>query len=219
MRRLGSLVLGLALLSSPVLPEETTAFVISFDIDKDLWEKSDWTEPPQLALWLENETSGAIRTLFVTYRTAKDDWEGKSSCPPSLPFWVSRFRKEFGRDRGPTRQDPLPDAVTGATPKRSFSHAFEVGEGDWGLYLEVNVSGDYNDHYRKVFTGTRFEDFGNGQPSLVYRARDITGRDGAAMEIIGQTTPARTSEELLVEPAHITSADRLLQRITLEQRR
>lgn len=218
MARSCSVLLGLALLSAPALSEETTSFALSFDINKDLWEASDWAEPPQLALWLESPTTGAIRTLFVTYRTATDEWEGKSSCPPSLPYWVSRYREEFGRDRGPTRQDPLPDAVTGATPRLSFSHAFEVGEGDWNLYLEVNVSGDYNQHYRKVFTGTRFEDFGNGQPSLVYRAHDITGGDGVEVELIGMTTPARTPQERLVEPIHITSADRLIRRITLKRR-
>jgi hypothetical protein len=213
-----SLALCLTLLPAPAVSGETTGFVISFDINKDLWEASDWTEPPQLALWLENETTAAIRTLFVTHRTARDDWEGKSSCPPSLPYWVTRFQKEFGRDRGPTFRDPAPDAVTGATPKLSFSHPFEVEGDDWSLYLEVNVSGDYNDHYEKVFTGTRFEDFGNGQPSLVYRARDITGDVGVELEIIGMTSPARTPEEMLVEPRHITSADRLLQKITLEKR-
>jgi hypothetical protein len=93
-----------------------------------------------------------------------------------------------------------------------------VGPGEWSLYLEVNVSGDYNEHYRRVDVDGGVEDFGNGQPSLVYRARDITGGDGAELEIIGMTAPIRTPEERLVEPRHITSADRLLPGISLEKR-
>ncbi len=195
-------------------------FVVSFDINEGLWKATEWTEPPQLALWLENDTTGAVRTLFVTRRTASDDWEGQSSVPASLPYWVTRYQREFGRERGPTSEDPLPDAVTGATPKLSFSHAFEVEGGEWSLYLEVNVSGDYNEHYRRVVTDGVLADFGAGQPSLVYRARDITGADGPTrLEIIGQTSLAEEPEEMLVEPRHITSAHRLIQNIALTTKR
>ena len=128
----------------------------------------------------------AVRTLFVTRRTARDEWEGQSFVPVALPYWVTRYQREFGRDRGPTVQDPLPDAVTGATPKGSFSHAFAVGKGEWSLYLEVNVSGDYNEHYQRVDVDGGVEDFGNGQPSLVYRAPDITGADGRSWRSSGR---------------------------------
>mgnify|MGYP001826655437 CR=1 FL=1 len=216
------LVIGTLLVAfdESVAAREALTFVVSFDIDVELWKATEWTEPPQLALWLENDSTGAVRTLFVTRRTARDEWEGQSSVPASLPYWVTRYQREFGRERGPTSLDPLPDAVTGATPKLSFSHAFEVEEGEWSLYLEVNVSGDYNEHYQRVVTDGALADFGAGQPSLVYRARDIAGADGPTrMEIIGQTTLTEAPGDGLVEPHHITSAHRLIRNIVLTTRR
>jgi hypothetical protein len=216
------LVVGALLVAvgEDVAAREALAFVVSFDINEELWKATEWTEPPQFALWLENDSTGAVRTLFVTRRTASDDWEGQSSVPASLPYWVTRYQREFGRQSGPTSQDPLPDAVTGATPKLTFSHAFEVEEGDWSLFLEVNVSGDYNEHYQRVVTDGALADFGAGQPSLVYRARDIVRADGPTpLEIIGQTTLAEAPEVMLVEPHHITSAHRLIQNIAFTTRR
>lgn len=216
------LVIGalLVVFGEAVAATEALTLVVSFDIDEELWKATEWTEPPQFALWLENDSTGAVRTLFVTRRTAGDEWEGQSAVPASLPYWVTRYQREFGRERGPTSQDPLPDAVTGATPKHSFSHAFEVEEGEWSLYLEVNVSGDYNEHYQRVVTDGVLADFGAGQPSLVYRARDIARADGrTSMEIIGQTTLAKAPDKRLVEPHHITSAHRLIQNIALTTRR
>jgi hypothetical protein len=197
---------------------DTTSFVLSFEVDEALWSKTEWAEPPQVAIWLENEETGAIRTLFVSYRTAKDEWVGQSVVPASLPYWVSRYREGAGRDEGPTRGNPLPDAVTGPTPKGSFSHAFDVPDGSWDLYLEVNVSGDYNRHYVRVERNGVLADFGAGQPSLVYRALGINAVDRVTPVLLGMTTLPGT-EGTLVQPRHITSADRLLRSILLKKGR
>jgi len=197
-------------------PRSQRRFSISFDINKEVYRDSDWTEPPQFALWLENPSSGTVRTLFVTRRTARDDWLGKAACPASLPYWVTRYQQEFGKQRGPTYHDPLPDAMTGATPKRRFAKSFQVGEGPWDLYLEVNVSGDYNAHYEQVFTDMGPADFGNGQPSLVYRARDIGCADSRP-EVIAQTRETRNIADMLIEPEYITTAYELIQNITIRE--
>ncbi|MBL8026061.1 MAG: hypothetical protein JNL74_06610, partial [Fibrobacteres bacterium] len=125
---------------------------------------------PQLALWAEDEL-GNITTLFVTNAFGKQDWKfakinpdscGRSMC---MPYWLNRL-KAVGAS-WPTKNNPLPDAVTGATPTGSFSitvtvpDSFKTGK----LYVEINKSFDNNDSWPAKKDA--MESF-NGQPPLVY---------------------------------------------------
>ena len=192
-------------------------FLVTFHVDESIYGVNEWAEPPQFALWLENDSCGEIKTIFVTYRTAKDHWEGKSSCPVSLPFWVGKFKQEYKRDRGPTFTDPLPDAFTGATIQNNFAQKFGVANGKWNCYLEVNVSGDYNSVYKQEFSEEWLHDYGNGQPSIIYCSADILSNDKPRQfKIIGQTDQLN-SAGLLMDTMAITSAHKLLQNLTLKR--
>ena len=60
---------------------------VQFDIhqNKEAIYLSTFAEPPQFAIWLENPRTGSNKTVFVTGRVSKGDWEGKKNVPVALP--------------------------------------------------------------------------------------------------------------------------------------
>lgn len=146
---------------------------IKFDIhmNSEAIYFSTYAEPPQFAIWLENPKSGELRQVFVTYRAARGDWEGKSDVPVAVPRWTTLFRSRSGEKV---------DGVSGATPKKeSFVVQVEVAPGsEWTCWLEMNLAGDYNEYYPQFNRATLQEDeFSCGQPALLYRA-DVSAERG-----------------------------------------
>lgn len=152
--------------------------------ERDVYQRSDYGEPPQFAIWLENTTTGELKTAFVTHRTATGNFEGKVECPVALPAWIGVFRKETGRNDIPTIQKPADIAITGATPKvPDFSATIIVpADSKWSYYVELNVSGDYTPEFSSLYSDGTIDSQGNGQPSIIYKG-EITATPGE------QTTP------------------------------
>jgi len=176
--------------------EETVQFTIFQE--SRVYEQSDYGEPPQFAIWLENKETGDIRTVFVTYRTATGDFKGKAECPVSLPIWIGAFRKETGRNDFPVPRRPAPDAVTGATPQTG---EFKVNvhipkESEWYYYVEMNVSTDYTREFPYYHNGM-IDSQGNGQPSIIYRG-EISGISGehSTPVLIGRSEQMYFSSEI-----------------------
>lgn len=190
--------------------------VINIQQEKMIYEESDYGEPPQFAIWLENRETKEVRSLAVTYRTATGDFEGKSECPVSLPAWIELFRKETGRDDFPTTNKPAPDAITLATPKkRSFSIQTQLPQGSkWYYYIEMNVAADYNRHFSLIDDNYRVDYQGNGQPSIIYRG-EITVKPGqkSSPVIIGRTEQFYFSSEIIPDIEGITSAEKVFSKI------
>ena len=157
--------------------------------ERDVYERSDYGEPPQFAIWIESIETGEIKTIFVTHRTATGDFEGKAECPVSLPAWIGAFRKETGRNDIPSIRKPV-DVISGATPKvRKFSVQIVIPGGSrWYYFIEVNVSGDYTQDFPSVKADGTIDTQGNGQPSIIYKG-EITGVPGnhSTPDLIGRT--------------------------------
>ena len=148
--------------------------VIQIDIhqNKKLIHLSNFAEPPQFAIWLENPATGELKTVFVTHRVAKGDWEGKANVPVALPQWFRLFKidKDTGERSDSKRSDM---AISGTTPKADyFSLRVEVPpESEWICWIEMNLAGDFNDAYPEIDIETLREDeYSNGQPALIFRA-------------------------------------------------
>ncbi|MBK7711819.1 MAG: hypothetical protein IPJ37_13335 [Bacteroidales bacterium] len=64
--------------------------IIQIDIhqNKKIIHLSNFAEPPQFAVWLENPATKELRTVFVTHRVAKGDWEGKANVPSCIAALV-----------------------------------------------------------------------------------------------------------------------------------
>ncbi len=196
--------LSIGALTAHIILRTRGPTLIEFDIcqDMELIRLSVFGEPPQFAIWLEEAVSPrscfrkkarGLQTVFVTYRSASGDWIGKTECPAALPRWFEVFRQETNSTGLPTFDNPAPDAVTGATPQAEhFQIRVEVEPGSrWICWIEMNLSGDFNDKYRGHNKEEKTVDLHfSGQPPLVYRA-EITAIPGKHVvpELYGQSVP------------------------------
>jgi len=186
---------------------------LQFDVElnQEMYRLSNFGEPPQMALWLENLDSSEVRTLWVSNRLARGVWVGKVICPTALPYWISR--RDIESDGGlPSFLMPLPDGITGATPKESLKVYASVEPGsEWRYYLELNVSGDYNDTFMASEPNGNPDPDGNGQPSLIYSgiARTENGWTDTA-KVLGRTEQIVAISDVIPELEGYTTADKVL---------
>lgn len=188
-------------------PKDTIEFY--FEVDKKVYEQTDYGEAPQVAIWLEHPDSTFYKTVFVTRRTARDDWVGKVECPVSLPYWKHRSKDE----QQPGTWEKLVDAVSGATKLNGRNlKTIEVPEGkSWSYFIEVNASGDYNKYYKYYSDQGLPDTEGNGQPSIVYGGEIVN--DSLIISepvLIGRSEQHSAVTALSKELNSITSARRLI---------
>lgn len=190
-------------------PADSVRLEISFDQDPNIYEESDYGEAPQVAIWIEDAVTGAVRTVYVTYRTATGDFYGKVECQVSLPAWICAWRKETGRDDFPMTHKPIADAVTGATGEAGLvKTGISVPKGrKFICYLELNVAGDFNASFPFEGANGRLDDHGNGQPSLIYRA-EIVAEPGQSITLspFGRTEQHHFIEEIIPDLKGLDSA-------------
>ncbi len=195
--------------------------LIQIDIhqNKKIIHLSNFAEPPQFAIWLENPSTRELKTVFVTHRVAKSDWEGKANVPVALPLWFELFRGEKNRKETTSNEKRSVMAITGATPKSDyFSMRVEVEPGsEWICWIEMNLAGDFNDAFPEIDLKTLREDeFSNGQPALLFRA-DIKAIEGSAFkpEIVSQSTWIRGVVNVEPVSDEITTAKNVFDEIRI----
>jgi hypothetical protein len=168
--------------------------LIQIDIhqNKKVIHLSNFAEPPQFAIWLENPVTKELKTVFVTHRVAKGDWEGKANVPVALPQWFHLFRGNKKEGTGKVQDKKSDLAISGATPKGDyFSIRVEVEPGsEWICWIEMNLAGDFNDAFPEIDIETLREDeYSNGQPALIFRSEIKAIEDLKFIpEIISQST-------------------------------
>jgi len=168
-------ILMLTAVIAITLRKPPSVAMIEFDIeqDSDTILFSCFGEPPQFAIWLEDPYSGNYKTLFVTYRSATGNWVGKMECPVALPRWFQVYKREFERNRIPTPNNSLPQAMTGPTPTLDrFTIRSQVEyKKNYVCWIEVNLAADFNATYSRINEKTNIADVHySGQPALLYRA-------------------------------------------------
>jgi hypothetical protein len=140
---------------------------------------------PTFAIWTEDLEGNFLQTLFVTRYLATGifgygelepgKWKpepGWNIRPAALPYWNhKRFGDPYAEPALPSPENPVPEAISGATPRSGFilqtktdspqNHKFR-------LLLEINQTWDWNDYW----TNNKYPDDLNYksscQPAVVY---------------------------------------------------
>ena len=173
--------------------------------------------PPQFTVWIEDMDGNYLETIFATKRIATQGWRGSKGDrrKEALPYWsYSRGVRYPDGLYLPTREDPLPDAVTGATPKSGIELKFSPMENQQKFIIkaEFNHSVDFNDFFSEE------EKDVNGQPSVIYSALiDLSNRKNTyRMKLVGCSSPdgndGNIHPDMLLK---LTTAKTIVDRITV----
>jgi hypothetical protein len=198
---------------------------------------------PQIAIWIEDSAGNYIETLLVTTSTAKglfysgrsasnfkeaDDAKEEANTPTrrvdALPYWSHKRNHKY--DDGfysPPPGEPLPDGITGATPKENFYFkAHENGIDDlqsFRVMVEVNVAFDENEYYSEYdFLEDSLYHGGTGllgQPSLIY-GTSVSRRDRQryyVLSLLGHGHHSGATGELISDMKTVTTAKYVVERI------
>lgn len=148
---------------------------------------------PLMVFWLEDESGNFLKTLYVAASIGKGVFRygakgeghwmpGEIQRPSSLPHWAHKrgVRNEFG-NYVPSPSMPVPDAITGPTPKRNFIIKTNTGSdvpARFVLKMEINQSWDFNEHWTSGKFPGNPEYLASCQPALVYKAViDLNDKD------------------------------------------
>lgn len=168
--------------------------------------------PPQMAFWLEDTTGNFVATIYVTHRTAIQDWRAapfqkKETLrrPSSLPIWTHKHQR--GGVQAQTvcagchdwhKEPKKPDsdnnpiaAITGATPKASFVKEWLIPAGlqagTYVVHAEINHSKDFNASFPEPAKETDPNysggSWGSGQPSLLWSGRIKIGEQPSRCQL------------------------------------
>ncbi len=187
------------------VPPETGAEIVLL-LNREIYEMSDFGEPPQVAIWIEYVKNLECETIYVTRRTARARWKGKVECPVSLPIWEKNIKK-FEKNL---------DAMTAATPKSDrIQIKFKLNSGVLvRMFLEINVSGDYNRTFPYRNVSGMPDPQGNGQPSLIYSTGifRVSGKTHVPFQLIGRSDQWKVVSHIISDLKGITSAGKLIKK-------
>lgn len=200
---------------------------------------------PQLAIWIEDSAGNYIETLLVTTSTAKglfysgrsasnfkeaDEAKVEANTPTrrvdALPYWSHKRNHKYGdRFYSPSPVEPLPDGITGATPKENFYFKTnEVGIDNlqsFRVMVEVNVAFDENEFYSEYdFLEDSLYHGGTGllgQPSLIY-GTTVNREDHQryyVLSLLGHGHHSGATGELITGMKTVTTAKYVVERIVV----
>jgi len=135
---------------APLQTGSSTWIEFTIQQDMNLIRQSLFGEPLQFAIWLEDQKTERLKTVFVTYRSGYGDWIGKTECPAALPHWFEVFKEGTSTTELPSFNFHVPDTITSTTQEtENFKTSVEVKQGSrWICWIEMNLAGDFNETYR-----------------------------------------------------------------------
>lgn len=188
-------------------------------INEGLVQQSVYGESPTFAIWLENPLNGQTYTAYATRRIATGDWEGKADVPVALPMWSEIFRAEKNKRSAEAGMAGDELISTGATPLPGyFRTRARVKPGSkWIIWIEYNLSGDFNEAWPEYNPETHVEDeWGTGQPALLLKAEieAIIGKE-AVPGIAGMVVFDPDGKVIVDSLRGITSATGVLDEVSI----
>lgn len=185
--------------------------------------------PPQIAIWLEDTAGSYLSTIYVSHKIATQSWQmaGGNRRKEALPHWCYARGVQYADGLYlPTKNQPLVDGISGATPRSGFGVKVTPDESlrKFVVKVEVNHSTDWNDAYPKSakegdsnYSGGKE---GSGQPAVVYAAVvDLTkGQKEFEAELLGHSSPDGNSGRIYEDISELTTALHIVERITVQIR-
>lgn len=196
-----------------------------FDVQL-IFHKGDGHNHPTFAIWSQDMNGELLETLFVTQYFAsgifahadagEGVWEkesGESLRPAALPYW-SHKRNIISRDTlyVPTPENPVPDALSGPTPKGNFVLNSSIRKNSpkkFWIMLEINQTWDWNDYWTNNKYPGNYNYKSSAQPSVVYAVEvdmDNLSSDPLKMEIIGHGHYAGDTGEMFKDTSTLSTA-------------
>ncbi|MGM0406530.1 MAG: hypothetical protein ACQERU_01035 [Bacteroidota bacterium] len=188
---------------------------------------------PLMAVWIEDMKGNYIQTLYVAKSIAKsyfkygivDDnrWEsGPKRIPAALPYW-SHKRGIKAKDGYylPTKENPIIDAYTGATPTDDFilkTKTDTITPNRFKILFEINQSWDWNEYW----TNDKYPDDKHyktsAQPAVVYAAEINLESDKKEykMEAIGHSHFSGKNGNLYPDLTTLTTALEIANKIIIK---
>lgn len=182
--------------------------------------------PPQIAIWTEDMEGHYLSTIYVTHKIATQSWlaSGGNRRKESLPHWC--YQRGVQYEDGlylPTKDAPLTDGISGATPKGSFSVKIVPTEKlkQFVIKIEINHSTDFNEAYPVSakegdanYSGGKK---GSGQPALVYAAEvDLSSDEKTfSARLLGHSSPDGSNGAITKDTSSITSALKIVKSINV----
>ncbi len=178
---------------------------------------------PLMAIWVEDMDSNYIQTLYVAesigtgvFRHGDPStgrWKpGPVRRPAALPYWG--HQRGVRADDGyylPTADNPVPDGITGPTPKYSFVLKTAIPgnqSGKFRILFEINQSWNWNEYWtNNKFPGNEHY-MSSSQPALVYETviEPGTGEKTFTLKPIGHSHWAGENGKLYPDLGTITTA-------------
>lgn len=182
--------------------------------------------PPQIAIWVENAEGMYLSTIYVSHKIATQSWQaaGGNRRKEALPHWCHSRGVQYGDELYlPTKDKPLTDGISGATPHGSFDVKMRpLGDlKQFVVKIEINHSTDFNDSYPESaevgdssYSGG---EKGSGQPAVVYAANiDMSsGKHTFEAELMGHSSPDGTSGNIFEDISTLTTALNIVKHITI----
>lgn len=180
--------------------------------------------PPQFAIWVEDTSGNYLSTVFVTYKIATEGWQANKGNrrKESLPYWCHQHGVVY--EDGlllPTKEYPLTDGITGATPKEDKTIKITPIdlEKPFVVKAEFNHSVDFNDNFPKNaqegddnYSGG---EEGSGQPAVIYATTVYPDKKSAVLEIIGYSSPDGSTGDIYPDLQKLTSVKSIVKSINL----
>ncbi len=184
---------------------------------------------PQVAVWVEDKAGAYLGTVYVSHKIATQSWTmaGGSRRAEALPHWCHARGVRYADGLYlPTKDKPLTDGISGATPRGSFDLKLSPAEGltHFVVKVEVNHSTDFNEAYpasaREGDPGYSGGKNGSGQPALVYAAEvDLSsGEREFEAVLLGHSSPDGSCGAVYDDLSGLTTALRIVKRITVRIR-
>ncbi len=186
---------------------------------------------PLIVFWIEDMDNNFVETIYATSsiatgtfrygQTKEGKWQpGERRRPAALPYWGHRRGKKAPDGLYlPSSQNPLPDAITGATPRSSFVINSSVRNDlrKFKIYMEINQTWDWNKHWHNNLFPDDEEYKTSCQPALVYMAEvDLSQPNKRfVLQPVGHSHPSGKTGELFKDLSTFTTALLIAKEVSL----